>query len=1066
MRLQRLGNRAFYLLILFACASVNAQTNLALHAPATGSTNLQPGSYATDGNPGTRWESAHGVDPSWLTVDLGSPKSIASVEVVWEAANAAYYLIQGSNNNIDWTTLNIHSGGTFGERTDTHSVSGSYRWLRMHGTHRSTGNNWGYSIYEFRVFGPASSSSSSASSGNCNTGCVTTVNSNTLRATLTQGHVVDIHYRVNGGAQQNVGMTLSNGVWTHDITNLPAGAVVSVSFTVITNGVGQNIPWQDYTLGSSPGSSSSASSSSNPPSSSSSSNSASPPPGTDITGLGGAITAQYADSPASEGITNLIDNNVNTKFLTFNASAWVRYQAPASYIVTGYTLTSANDAPQRDPLNWTLQGSNNGSSWTTIDSRSNQDFPNRYQTRAFTFSNSTSYTYYRFNFSNNSGTILQLAEMRLYGTAAGGGSSSSSSSSSSVPLGNIVPLYNSSTPLEPAIRTQQGNQLITRIADRARDRHAKEDHFQAYDHFLSFYWEHRTAAIEIIETQFPDDTASIRMNVQTQWRLNDTEAENRWFYRGIGTVAEYCDNGTMVVVDDLNYYKERTFNCRTGQPIRKGDKLEFELSQFLAPNVPRGRAPYYGTTYLYIVGEGLVPWDVLPGTFNTPVFGGGTKDSVKIPEKAWLGGETTLPYDHSNEPDNHFIQMATNLGYGNGQPFVLGRRVHHTSFVDGTHDEHAENGVFPGMAGKAGPRYVMDRCTGCHERNGRAAPAALGEPLEKWVFKVADAAGNPHPLLGRTLQPKTTGGVTSEGFASIQSWSNVNGLRKPNYQFSVVTPERFSARIAPQLVGMGLLEAIPESAILAREDPNDANGDGISGRANRVIDPVTGQTRLGRFGYKATTASVKHQVASAFNFDMGVTTSVMPNPDCGSSQTGCSGSGTELADEHLDHLVKYISLLGVRPQRDIGNPAVQRGEPLFTTIGCAGCHTPTHQTSPYHPLAELRNQTIHPYTDLLLHDMGPDLADNLGEGEASGSEWRTAPLWGLGLSACVTGGTTHAPQGSQVCTPVHGYLHDGRARTIEEAILWHGGEGEAAKNAYQALSSSQKHDVLRFLESL
>src|SRR5690606_1807212 len=262
--------------------------------------------------------------------------------------------------------------------------------------------------------------------------------------------------------------------------------------------------------------------------------------------------------------------------------------------------------------------------------------------------------------------------------------------------GNIVPLYNSSTPLEPAIKVQQGNQLITRIADRARDRHAKESHFQAYDHWLSFYWEHRTASIEIIETQFPDDTASIRMNVRTQWRLNDTEAENRWFYRGIGTVAEYCDNGTMVVVDDLNYYKERTHNCRTGQPIRKGDKLEFELSQFLDHSVPNGRAPYYGTTYLYIVGEGLVPWDITGG-FGTL---GGTKDSLKIQEKAWLGGKTTLPYMHTNEPDNHFIQMATTLGYGYGQPFVLGRRVHHTSFIDGAHDEHLENGIFPGMPGK------------------------------------------------------------------------------------------------------------------------------------------------------------------------------------------------------------------------------------------------------------------------------------------------------------------------------------------------------------------------------
>jgi CxxC motif-containing protein (DUF1111 family) len=315
------------------------------------------------------------------------------------------------------------------------------------------------------------------------------------------------------------------------------------------------------------------------------------------------------------------------------------------------------------------------------------------------------------------------------------------------------------------------------------------------------------------------------------------------------------------------------------------------------------------------------------------------------------------------------------------------------------------------------------------------------------------------------LQPKSSNGVASEGHASIAFWTETNGLRKPNYQFSGVTPARFSARVAPQLVGMGLLEAIPEATILAKEDINDANGDGISGRANRVVDP-SGQTRLGRFGYKAGTTSVKHQVAAAFNSDMGVMTSVLPNPDCGSAQNDCGASGSELSDTHLNNLVKYISTLGVRPQRNLNDAAVQRGETQFASIGCVGCHTPSVVTSQYHPLGELRSQTIKPYTDMLLHDMGPDLADNLGEGQASGAEWRTAPLWGLGLSACVTGGVTNAGQGAQVCTPVHSYLHDGRARSIEEAILWHGGEGQASKNAYQSLSATQKQDVLRFLESL
>lgn len=927
MQISALGARAFYGLILYgisalACAAVYAQTNLALGGNAVGSTNLQPASFAVDGDLATRWESAHAVDPSWITLDLGSMHNLGSVQIHWEAANAANYLIQGSTDNIQWTTLHIASGGTFGERTDSANVSGSFRYVRIHGTARSSGNTWGYSIREVQVFGAAAASSSSSGAvGNCAQGCVTTLNGNTLRATVTQGDTVDIHYRINGGAQQNLRMAVAGGVWTYDITNLNAGDVVSVSYTIISAGVGHSTSWQDYSLGGTPPVSSSASSA-------------------------------YSSSSTP--------NN-----------------------------SSVSSAPS---------------------SRS-----------------------------------------------------SSSASNSSIAM-NVVPLYNSNTPLEDVIQYDRGDALVTRISDRGRDRHAKEDQFQAYDHFLSFYWEHRTAAIEIVD-YVAKGGDSIRMNVVTQFRLNDTEAENRWFYRGVNTVAEYFDNGTMEVIDDLHYYKERSWNARENRPIQVGDKMEFELSQFLDHGVPNGRAAYYGTTYLYIVGEGLVPWDILPGTFG-PL--NGTKDSVKIPEKAWLGGHTTLPYMHTNEPDNHFIQMATNLGYDNGQPFVLGRRVHHSSFVDGSHDEHLENGVFAPTVGKAGPHYINDRCAGCHVRNGRAAPAAIGEALDKWIFKVADANGNPDPDLGSALQPKSTGGAMSEGQVSLAGWTEANGLRSPNYQFDGVQPARFSGRIAPQLVGMGLLEAIPESTILAMEDEHDANGDGISGKANRVADPVTNETRLGRFGWKAGASSVKHQLAVAFNREMGVMTSVMPNPDCGANQTDCGSSGSELDDEHLDNLVKYISLLGVRPQRDINDAAVQRGEAQFANIGCAGCHTPALQTSQHHPLAELRDQTIHPYTDLLLHDMGPGLADNLGEGMATGAEWRTTPLWGLGLSACVTGGVVNPQggQGNEVCTPVHSYLHDGRARSIEEAILWHGGEGQASNNAYQALSHSQKQDVLRFLESL
>ncbi len=317
--------------------------------------------------------------------------------------------------------------------------------------------------------------------------------------------------------------------------------------------------------------------------------------------------------------------------------------------------------------------------------------------------------------------------------------------------------------------------------------------------------------------------------------------------------------------------------------------------------------------------------------------------------------------------------------------------------------------------------------------------------------------------------PPLTGlrGYSDEGLVSIARWEErEDGLREPVYAFSAGEPGRFSARIAPQLVGLGLLEAVPESAILAREDVDDADEDGISGKAQRVTDPESGETRLGRFGWKAAASSLRHQVAGALNTDMGVTTSVLPELDCGPMQAdSASSSAPELSDAHLSDLVKYVALLGVRARRDIHDAQALAGEGVFEDVGCASCHVPELTTSPFHPLAELREQTIHPYSNLLLHDMGEGLADDLGEGEATGSEWRTTPLWGLGLSPCVTGGV-EGPFQSQVCTPHESYLHDGRARSLEEAILWHGGEGSASRDAYMALPPEDQLALLAFLRSL
>lgn len=565
------------------------------------------------------------------------------------------------------------------------------------------------------------------------------------------------------------------------------------------------------------------------------------------------------------------------------------------------------------------------------------------------------------------------------------------------------------------------------------------------------------------------------MNVSTLWALDDTEAENRWWYIGRNTVAHYMGNGTMEYLGEWDgrhhYTKTDDVNRQYNRPIQMGDRLEFEISQFSRDDIPRGQANYYGSTFLYIVGEGLVPWY----TENTGEFvqykEDFQEDSRRLPEEYWLGGKhATLHYQYTDEPDNHFMQMATYLAFDNAQKFLEGRRVHHSSAVDGSHDEDAENGVYEGMPGLAGVRFINERCSDCHERNGSAPIAHNGESLTRWVFKVADAEGEPHPDAGSVLQIQ---GSAAEGDVSIQHWTEENGLRTPSFQFSGIEPAQFSARIAPRLVGIGLLEAIPESAILAMEDIDDLDGDGISGRANRIADPQDPSiTRLGRFGWKASTVSVEHQVAAAFNTDMGVRSPLLPEPDCGKNQANCGNNSPMIQQKKFDDLVTYISTLGVRPQRGLKSghrdTEIDHGKQKFRDIGCTGCHTETIQTSQFHPLTELRDQTIHPYTDMLLHDMGPGLADNLKDGDASGSEWRTTPLWGLGLSACVTGGLENPTgmQGDEVCKPHHAYLHDGRARSIEEAILWHGGEGDASRAAYQSLNAEDKAAVLKFLRAL
>jgi CxxC motif-containing protein (DUF1111 family) len=272
-----------------------------------------------------------------------------------------------------------------------------------------------------------------------------------------------------------------------------------------------------------------------------------------------------------------------------------------------------------------------------------------------------------------------------------------------------------------------------------------------------------------------------------------------------------------------------------------------------------------------------------------------------------------------------------------------------------------------------------------------------------------------------------------------------------------------SLRIANPMIGLGLLEAIHPADILAKADPDDADGDGISGRPSLVRHPETGEIMLGRFGWKATSPTVRIQSAEAFAGDIGISTPVVTDAfgECSIRQQECRTMPTgvqkqlgavEAPDPVLDLVAFYSRNLAVPARRDVDDPQVLHGKRLFYEAGCAACHTPKFVTSREASDEPLAFQLIWPYTDMLLHDMGEGLADGRPVGTASGREWRTAPLWGIGLTDTVNG---HMQ-----------LLHDGRARGVLEAILWHGGEAKAARDRVVRMSPAEREALVRFVESL
>lgn len=443
----------------------------------------------------------------------------------------------------------------------------------------------------------------------------------------------------------------------------------------------------------------------------------------------------------------------------------------------------------------------------------------------------------------------------------------------------------------------------------------------------------------------------------------------------------------------------------------------------------------------------------------------------RAPEIQLPSPESRSGGDYTTRLDNRyaFAQSAPPLTPKERRDFFFGNRLFNTNWVIAPGSVQSFDGL--------GPTFNRVSCSGCHTRDGRGRPPAdASEPMDSILIRISipgtDAHGGPrpHPAYGDQLNDRAIPGVPAEGRVDL-AWETIKGfypdgtsyeLEKPVFTLKDPAFGPFgknlmtSPRVAPQVFGLGLLEAVPEADVLARSDPDDADGDGISGRPNHVHNPVSGKTELGRFGWKANQPNLIAQNSAASIGDIGLTTSIHPEQNCPPAQKACAaavpGGSPELSDEFLAKLTFYTETLAVPARRDATAPEVQKGGRLFVDAGCASCHTPTMKTGANVLPASRANQTFHAYTDMLLHDMGPGLADGRPDFEATGSEWRTPPLWGIGLIPVVNGHDR--------------LLHDGRARGVEEAILWHDGEAASARGRFMALEKVDRDALIAFVKSL
>lgn len=985
---------------------------------------------AIDHDAGTRWGSAFS-DDQHLTLDFGQTQQIGRVHIAWENAHATTYLLQTSNDGSNWTTIKTVSDSNGGVE-DISDLNGTGRYLRMQGVKRAT--QYGYSIFEIQAYSgtPVSMPPAEPTTPATDTSKPGVVIKPVKASSSGDQNGQPAGYAIDGKPDTRWASTAIDGAWIM----FDFGSKVQVGYMKLA---WENAYAKEYALRTSDD--------------------------------GKTWTQLRYVSGAAGGTEELFNLNANARYIALQGVARATQYGYSLYEVEFKTPGSDN----------TLVANATSALKFPVDGAGMAPIP-----------------------------ASQALEMLQF----------------SLPDGTLVTRYGARAMARHGRERGEAwneigygdNDTIDPVTGLPRDKGPGN-----YLTFVPKYFQNRTWGLEIIDNSLvkgvtrpqlilnnynqvdflPGQTVFVRGwdrpgVTDYGWMTGPLMQDNQvtlckpvaYPADGFLASASGINSGcTMKLVDYPQHGELNAAGFPTGKTIGAralvpGDEIEIAPSMFtttdaLAAKGDKGNIRYYGPELMYVMGKGLRPsYGTFPRLNATP-----------LPETSLSGGMASVSYDYSDNASFMFQQPPSNIGMQNIQRFVEGRRVIHTNFTTGAHNEAGNDPYLPAMS-LQGARFNQSACIACHTNNGRSvAPTAINQKLDAMAIRVASLNAQgvqvPHPQYGAAIQMNGAVGATGTrnwgttvrvGSFQTQVVKLGDGtaveLRKPLLTFEGPVPALFSLRAAQPMIGAGLLEAIPEADIIARAR-TVPDADGVKGVANFVFDPESGAVRLGRFGWKASKATLRHQSAEALLIDMGVTSPVYPNRSCMNGPAACAAGGAQagISENDLQKISRYLALVAVPAQRNVASgfpkgvapldehrvdaAQVSLGAKVFTGMRCAACHTAEMKTGSGHLFAELRNQTIRPYSDMLLHDMGDGLADKFAEGQAKGNMWRTAPLWGIGYTEKVLESSAKA-----------GYLHDGRARNLSEAIMWHGGEAAAARNRFAALPKTDREALLAFLRSL